>query len=113
MDVHIISDEFHRKIAVPFLNALLSKIEAACDMESTEPVQALLTLDPTEITADDASFVIYGSEKIKISFSFYGKERSDHYAGSTVTSPALILCTAEFLILQNEIVELETKERKP
>ena len=114
MDVHIISDEFHRKIAVPFLNALLSKIEAACDMESTEPVQALLTLDPTEITtADDASFVIYGSEKIKISFSFYGKERSDHYAGSTVTSPALILCTAEFLILQNEIVELETEERKP
>ena len=114
MDVHIISNEFHRKIAVPFLNALLSKIEAAFDMESTEPVQALLTLDPTEITtADDASFVIYGSEKIKISFSFYGKERSDHYAGSTVTSPALILCTAEFLILQNEIVELGTKERKP
>ena len=113
MDVHIISDEFHQKIAVPFLNALLSKIEAAFDMESTEPVQALLTLDPTEITADDASFVIYGSEKIKISFSFFGKERSDHYAGSTVTSPALILCIAEFLILQNEIVELETEERKP
>ena len=47
------------------LNALLSEIAAAFDMESIEPVQALLALDPSEIpTADDTSFVMYGSEKI-------------------------------------------------
>ena len=70
-------------------------------MESTEPIQALLTLDPTEITtADDASFLIYGSEKIKILFSFYGKERSDTYAGCTITSPALISCTTGSVSLE-------------
>ena len=47
------------------LNALLSEIAAAFDMESIEPVQALLALDPSEIpTADDTSFVMYGSEKM-------------------------------------------------
>ena len=126
MDVHIISDEFHRKIAVPFLNALLSKIEAAFDMESIELVQTLLALDPSEIpTADDTSFVMYGSEKIKILFSSYGKERSDTYAGCTITCPALISCTEESISLEyggyknyvasskkSKIVELEREERK-
>ena len=70
-------------------------------MESIEPVRALLALDPSEIsTADDISFVMYGSEKIKILFSFCGKERSDTYAGLTVTSPALMSCTAESLSLE-------------
>ena len=43
---------------------------------------------------------MYGSEKIKILFSFCGKERSDTYAGCTVTSPALISCTEESLNLE-------------
>ena len=96
MDVHVTSDEFQWKVRVPFLNALLSKIEAAFDIESIEPVQALLALDSSEIsTADDTCLVMYSSKKIKILFPFCGKERSDTYAGRTVTSPALILCTAE------------------
>ena len=33
-------------------------------------------------------------------FPFCGKERSDTYAGLTVTSPALMLCTAESLSLE-------------
>ena len=95
------SAEFHQKVGVPFLNAHLSEIEAAFNMESIEPVQALLVLDPSEIpTVDDTSFVMYGSEKIKILFSFYGKERSDIYAGCTVTIPALISCTTESLSLE-------------
>ena len=70
-------------------------------MESIEPAQDLLALDPSEIpTADDTSFVMYGSQKIKILFLFYGKERSDIYAGRTVTGPALISCTAESLCLE-------------
>ena len=65
---------------------------------------------------------MYGSEKIKILFSFCGKERSDTYAGCTVTSPALISCTEESLNLEyggyknyeasskkSKIVELETR----
>ena len=43
---------------------------------------------------------MYGSEKIKSLFSFYGKERSDTYAGRTITSPALISCTEESLSLK-------------
>ena len=43
---------------------------------------------------------MYGSEKIKILFSFYGKERPDTYAGCTVSSRALISCTAESLSLE-------------
>ena len=126
MDVHVTSAEFHQNVGVPFLNALLSEIEAAFDMESIEPVQALLALDPSEIpTADDTSFVMYGSEKIKILFSSYGKERSDTYAGCTITCPALISCTEESLSLEyggyknyvasskkSKIVELEREERK-
>ena len=126
MDVHVTSAEFHQNVGVPFLNALLSEIEAAFDMESIEPVQALLALDPSEIpTADDTSFVMYGSEKIKILFSSYGKERSDTYAGCTITCPALISCTKESLSLEyggyknyvasskkSKIVELEREERK-
>ena len=43
-------------------------------MENIEPVQALLALDPSEIpTVDDTNFVMYGSEIIKILFSFYVK----------------------------------------
>ena len=43
---------------------------------------------------------MYGSEKIKILFSFYGKERPDTYAGCTVTSRALISSTAKSLSLE-------------
>ena len=65
------SAEFHQKVGVPFLNALLSKIEDAFNMECIELVQALLALDPSEIpTADDNSFVMYSSEKSKFCFHF-------------------------------------------
>ena len=38
-------------------------------MENIESVQALLPLDPSEIsTADDTSFVIYGSKKSQFCF---------------------------------------------
>ena len=43
---------------------------------------------------------MFGSEKIKILFWFYGKERSDTHASHTITSPALISCTAESLSLE-------------
>ena len=126
MDVHVTSAEFHQNVVVPFPNAILSETEAAFDMEIIELVQALLALDPSEIpTADDTSFVMYGSEKIKILFSSYGKERSDTYAGCTITCPALISCTEESLSLEyggyknyvasskkSKIVELEREERK-
>ena len=126
MDVHVTSAEFHQNVVVPFPNAILSETEAAFDMEIIELVQALLALDPSEIpTADDTSFVMYGSEKIKTLFSSYGKERSDTYAGCTITCPALISCTEESLSLEyggyknyvasskkSKIVELEREERK-
>ena len=126
MDVHVTSAEFHQNVVVPFPNAILSETEAAFDMEIIELVQALLALDPSEIpTADDTSFVMYGSEKIKILFSSYGKERSDTYAGCTITCPTLISCTEESLSLEyggyknyvasskkSKIVELEREERK-
>ena len=41
--------EFHRNVAVPFLNALLDEIEAPFDMSSIEPAEALLVLDPVKI----------------------------------------------------------------
>ena len=54
MDVHVTSAEFYQKVGVPFFNVFLSEIEAAFDMESIEPIQAFLALDPSEIpTADD------------------------------------------------------------
>ena len=125
MDVHVTRAEFHRKVGVPFLTALLSEIETAFDMESIELVQPLSALDPSEIPTTDTSFVVYGSEKIKILFSFYSKERSRSYAGHTVTSPALISCTVDSLSLEyggyknyvassnkSKIVELEREERK-
>ena len=59
MDVHVTSAVFDQKVGLPFLNALLSKIEATFDVESIEPIQALLALDTSEIpTADDTSFVM-------------------------------------------------------
>ena len=101
MDVHMTSAEFHQIIGAPFLSALLSEIGAAFDMESIELVQAHLALDTSDIPkADDTGFVMYHYEKIKILFSFYGKERSDTYAGCTITNPAIISCTAESLSLE-------------
>ena len=80
------SAEFHQKVGTPFLNALVSEIEAAFDMESIALVQVLSALDRSKIPiADYTGFVMYGSEKIKILLSFYGKERSDTYAGCTIT----------------------------
>ena len=59
MDVHVTSAVFDQKVGLPFLNALLSKIEATLDVESIEPVQALLALDTSEIPiADNTSFVM-------------------------------------------------------
>ena len=127
MDLHVTSGEFHQNAGVPFLNALLSKIEDGFDMESVKPVQALLALDLSEVpTTDDTDFVMYGSEKMKILFSFYGRENSVTYAGRTITNPALIsshtLQRPEFwnllrqklccFIKKSKIVELETEERK-
>ena len=69
MDAHVTRAGFHQKIGVPFFNSFLNEIEAAFDMESIEPVQALLALDLLETpTADDTSFVMYGSEKLKFCF---------------------------------------------
>ena len=39
MDVHMTSAGFHQNVGVSFLNALLSEIEAAFDMESIQPIQ--------------------------------------------------------------------------
>ena len=51
--------EFRQNVGVPFLNTLLSEIEAAFDVKNIELVQALLALDPSEIpTVDDAKFVM-------------------------------------------------------
>ena len=73
MDVHVRS-AFHQNVGVPFLNALLSEIEAAFDMESIKPAQAQ-ALDPSEIrTADGTSFLMYGSEKTKLYFHFMVRE---------------------------------------
>ena len=75
MDVHVTRAGFHQKIGVPFFNSFLNEIEAAFDMESIEPVQALLALDLLETpTADDTSFVMYGSEKSKLYFHFMVRE---------------------------------------
>ena len=75
MDPYVTSAEFHQKVGVPFLNVLLREEEAVFDMEIIKPVKALLAFDPSEIpTADDTGFVMHGSEKIKILFSFYSKE---------------------------------------
>ena len=51
MDVHVTNSQFHQNVRVTFLNALLSEIEAAFDMESINLVTALLALDPSEIPA--------------------------------------------------------------
>ena len=59
MDVHVTSAEFRQNVGVPFLNTLLSEIEAAFNVKNIELVQALLALDPSEIpTVDDAKFVM-------------------------------------------------------
>ena len=69
MDIHVTCAKFHQKVRVALLSALCSDIEAAFDMESIAPGQAITnhlykSLDPSEIpTADDSSFVMYGSEK--------------------------------------------------
>ena len=69
MEAYVTSTEFHQKVGVPFLNVLLREEEAVFDMESIEPVKALLALDPSEIpTADNAGFVMHGSEKLKFCF---------------------------------------------
>ena len=94
MNVNVKSAEFHQKVGVPLLNA-------AFDKESIRLVQAPLALDASEKpTVDDTSFLMYSSEKIKILFSLYGKERAHTYAGHTLTSPALISCTTESLSLE-------------
>ena len=75
-------------------------LNAAFDKESIRLVQVPLALDASETPTVDTSFLMYSSEKIKILFSFYGKERADTYAGHTLTSPALISCTTESLSLE-------------
>ena len=42
MDVHVTSVEFHQNAGVPFLNALLSEIDAAFDIESTNWYQQMI-----------------------------------------------------------------------
>ena len=41
MNIHVTRAKFHQKVRVALLSALCSDIEAAFDMESIAPVQAL------------------------------------------------------------------------
>jgi len=125
MDVNLSKDDFHKKVAVPFINALLNEMEAAFDMTSIGPVEALMVLDPVDITILNLENVpTYGVESIESLFDFYGKEVTGTYAGHTVSSPPLIFCTKESLKLEyggyknylntvkkEKLKEIETEER--
>lgn len=62
-------EEFHRKAGVPFVKALLEKINAAFDMLSNDPTNALYFIDPVDITTKNVAE--YGKEKLEILFDFY------------------------------------------
>ena len=62
-------EEFHRKTGVPFVKALLEKINAAFDMLSNDPTDALYFIDPVDITIKNVAE--YGKEKLEILFDFY------------------------------------------
>ena len=108
--------EFHQRVAVPFLNALLNEIESAFDMENIKPVEALLVLDTSNIPeVNNSDFGNYGRQEIETLYEFYGKEKTDIYEDHRVTSSALISCTAESLNLEyggykNYVNKLKKKE---
>ena len=62
-------EEFHRKAGGPFVKALLEKINAAFDMLSNDPTNALYFIDPVDITTKNVAE--YGKEKLEILFDFY------------------------------------------
>lgn len=62
-------EEFHGKAGVPFVKALLEKINAAFDMLSNDPTNALYFIDPVDITTKNVAE--YGKEKLEILFDFY------------------------------------------
>ena len=116
IDVNLSNVEFHQRVAVPFLNALLNEIESAFDMENIKPVEALLVLDPSNIPeVNNSDFGNYGRQEIETLYEFYGKEKTDIYEDHRVTSSALISCTAESLNLEyggykNYVDKLKKKE---
>ena len=81
------------------MNALLDEIEAAFDMSSIEPAEALLVLDPVEIPVA-TNHSQFGINKLSVLYNFYGNISKDTYQQCTIESPALINCTLESLTLE-------------
>ena len=93
--------EFHRNVAVPFLNALLDEIEAPFDMSSIEPAEALLVLDPVKIpVVTNQNHSQFGVKKLSVLYNFYCNRSKDTYQQCTIESPALINCTLKSLTLE-------------
>ena len=113
IDTHTEVDDFHQSVAVPFLNALINEMEAAFDMSSLEPVEALMVLDPNNIpTNSDAILAEFGKKEIKILQNFYGNTATDTYGERTITSPPLINATIESLYMEYDGYKNYISKRK-
>ena len=101
VDNEISMQDFHKKVAKPFLSAL-DEINAAFDLSCVGPVEALLAVDPASIPdSSDVNFKSYGEQDLKKSFDFYGKAVTDVFQGHTNFSPAILSCTTpECLLLE-------------
>ena len=70
-------------------------------MSRTEPVGALMALDPSSISAsNDYLFLMYGENDISTAFDFYGKPAEDDYEGNKSYNPPLLNCTLDSLKLE-------------
>ena len=70
-------------------------------MSCTEPVGALMALDPSSISAsNDYLFLVYGENDISTAFDFYGKPAEDDYEEHKSYSPPLLNCTLDSLKLE-------------
>ena len=81
-DPNLSLEEFHRKIGVPFVKALLKETYAAFDMFRVDPIEGFYLLDLVDIPTQNVTE--YGKEKLEILFIFYRKPLH-----SSLVSPAL------------------------
>ena len=94
--------DFHKKVAKPFLSTLIDEINTVFDFSCVGPVEALLAVDPASIPdSSNVNFKSYGEQVIKKSFDFYGKSVTYVFQGHTNFSPAILSCTTpEGLLLE-------------
>ena len=81
--------EFRDSVAVPYIDVLLSNINAHFSNAVVKLLVSSSVFHPALLPAEETALADYGKKELQVLVDFYGKEATVEFEGTTHTSPPL------------------------